>query len=772
MNNGTDPRGVKLPPLAAAFLLLGQQLLPLVLPFLLGLFQPYTLFAAETEVMDRLVVNGTGIFKSTSTFEKQLAVGTTVITSTLTVRGGVSVSTSATANVLFFVHASSGAVGIATIDPTERLEVNGNVKALRFFGDGSALTNTPGVPIGAIALFDGACPTDWTELAAAQGRYLVGNPSGGALSGTLGTAMTNLADASYTPAGAVAAPVFTGTGGTTGSESAHTHGMQSHTHTTDIASFSSGAEASHTHAVGTGPSATWCTSRTAAACSGQADYGNAGNTFQASGTSAHTHGNTSAGSSHSHTVDPPATASGGPSTANTAAGSAHSHSFTPAGTNTAPAFTGTANNAMRSSIAPYIQLRLCKKTSGQSGVPGNGWEDTGPYVVANDISDNVGIGTVSPLSKLTIGGGALQMNATTSPGNSPAATGRIYFDSATNKFKVSENGINYVDLVQAGMITGSGTPGTIPKFATSSSLSDSVLLEASSDIGIGRAPGSVGAAKLELYGTDSNLAGPHFQAVTSLDNYPVFQQLNWTHDNIGMYFDSYYDGSQRSSDAGSNFQIYKNGDYFGIRYASGYAQGSAIIWSSGLAMDSSGRVGIGTTPDTTVKLHVAGKLRVDQSTVSVNGTDMFFIPSGIIMLFDGSACPSGWTEITSVRNRIARGWDGATPAGDANIGGSDTHSHTTDVASFTTGSEAAHTHAVGTGPSATWCTSRTAAACSGQADYGNAGNTFQASGTSAHTHGNTSAGSSHSHSADPPIATSSTNSNLPAYRAFLFCKKN
>jgi hypothetical protein len=60
---------------------------------------------------------------------------------------------------------------------------------LQFFGGG---VGGASVPSGAIAFFAGACPADWTEYAALQGRYLVGMPAGGTITGTSGTAMSNL----------------------------------------------------------------------------------------------------------------------------------------------------------------------------------------------------------------------------------------------------------------------------------------------------------------------------------------------------------------------------------------------------------------------------------------------------------------------------------------------------------------------------------------------------------------------------------------------------
>jgi hypothetical protein len=50
-----------------------------------------------------------------------------------------------------------------------------------------------GVPAGSVMFFNlPTCPSGWTELTAAQGRYLVGLPSGGTLAGTQGTALANL----------------------------------------------------------------------------------------------------------------------------------------------------------------------------------------------------------------------------------------------------------------------------------------------------------------------------------------------------------------------------------------------------------------------------------------------------------------------------------------------------------------------------------------------------------------------------------------------------
>jgi len=69
-------------------------------------------------------------------------------------------------------------------------------KVLTTDASGVASWQTPaagGIPSGAVMYFNlTSCPSGWTELTGARGRYLVGLPSGGTLAGTQGTALNNL----------------------------------------------------------------------------------------------------------------------------------------------------------------------------------------------------------------------------------------------------------------------------------------------------------------------------------------------------------------------------------------------------------------------------------------------------------------------------------------------------------------------------------------------------------------------------------------------------
>lgn len=98
------------------------------------------------------------------------------------------------------------------------------------------------------------------------------------------------------------------------------------------------------------------------------------------------------------------------------------------------------------------------------------------------------------------------------------------------------------------------------------------------------------SARLTLNGTDANYAsGPHIEVRTGADIYQLVQLLSFTHDNINLTFDGYYDGNWRSSDAGSNFQFRKQADALSIYYNSGTAQGSVIsAWLQAFVVNNSG----------------------------------------------------------------------------------------------------------------------------------------------------------------------------------------
>jgi hypothetical protein len=95
--------------------------------------------------------------------------------------------------------------------------------------------------------------------------------------------------------------------------------------------------------------------------------------------------------------------------------------------------------------------------------------------------------------------------------------------------------------------------------------------------------------KLILQGTAANILGPHVVAYSTTDQYPVFQQLNWDHDNVSMNFDSYFSGSAwTSSFSGSNYQIQKTSNQLQFDYASGVTAGSVVPWTTAGYIDTSG----------------------------------------------------------------------------------------------------------------------------------------------------------------------------------------
>jgi len=118
-----------------------------------------------------------------------------------------------------------------------------------------------------------------------------------------------------------------------------------------------------------------------------------------------------------------------------------------------------------------------------------------------------------------------------------------------------------------------------------------ILSDQKLGIGIAAVPvGGIGAGKVAIHGLASSVNGPHFQWTVPGDDYPLMQLLTWKHDQVGILFDMYYDGSYKSGDYGSNFGLRKASDVLEVIYDSGIGTGSAITENVALRLNSSGQV--------------------------------------------------------------------------------------------------------------------------------------------------------------------------------------
>jgi hypothetical protein len=117
-----------------------------------------------------------------------------------------------------------------------------------------------------------------------------------------------------------------------------------------------------------------------------------------------------------------------------------------------------------------------------------------------------------------------------------------------------------------------------------------------------------GSKKFMVLGTSASLNGSHVAYYNDADLYPLYQQLNYTHDNIFQGYDIYYDGTFRMSYTGYGYGFYKTGGLFKLKYGLG-AVGTAVSMSDAITVDgSTGNVGIGVDPF--YKFDVAGSMHV------------------------------------------------------------------------------------------------------------------------------------------------------------------
>jgi len=126
---------------------------------------------------------------------------------------------------------------------------------------------------------------------------------------------------------------------------------------------------------------------------------------------------------------------------------------------------------------------------------------------------NLGVGTDAPNGQIDVDGDLNMREMTTPPGVSSTDQGRIYFDSVSNKFRVSENGNTYVDLVPSSGL-GSGdflANGAVPmagplnlngNFISGDGDTEGLFVDAQGEVGVGT---SNPLDEIHIYSSSPNL---------------------------------------------------------------------------------------------------------------------------------------------------------------------------------------------------------------------------------------------------------------------------
>jgi hypothetical protein len=299
-----------------------------------------------------------------------------------------------TAGNTFVIDVSANEVGIGNTNPSQKMDVSGDINTSAKLKEGG----NDLIPAGAVAWFNlASCPGGWADVAAGQGRALVGRPLGGTLGGTVGSAMADTAGNSHAHTLSNHTHGFNPDGG------GHLHGLNSHTHNVNPDG------AGHTHALNNHTHTS--------------EFDGAGHNHTLS---AHTHnvnpdgaGHTHNLNSHTHTVDYPATASGGPSATGTTAGGAgtygdgtHTHTLDigsgasggPSTGNTASTNLGTVASAGPSTANAGTTNLSAVASGGPSASSANtnlGSVASGGPSTANMTTNNLGTATSSSISTNT-----------------------------------------------------------------------------------------------------------------------------------------------------------------------------------------------------------------------------------------------------------------------------------------------------------------------------------------------------------------------------------
>lgn len=224
------------------------------------------------------------------------------------------------------------------------------------------------------------------------------------------------------------------------------------------------------------------------------------------------------------------------------------------------------------------------------------------------VGGTLGVTGVTTVGTINITAGtatAYTITTLTAPtiAGATTASGAWTFSAAGTALTVTNNLLVSGNITSPIVYGSSASGGGLTIGSTSHATKGTVTLgtsgydEVNNRLGIGTlVPGAANAyGKFHIDGTVSNAAGPHFKTTAlATDAYSMLHFLSFSHNNIFVGFDMYYDGSFRASDATTSFSIYKNAG-MKFNYANASTAGTAITQVTALLIQTDGNISIGTT---------------------------------------------------------------------------------------------------------------------------------------------------------------------------------